>query len=592
MNGHVATIKNNNEFDSAYAKSTLGGYILGGRINVPESIGVEWRKLKNKCSCDDAPLVQSLVFSDSEWTPDKAKAWLGDNNIKYRDFKPICNMHVEATESFIRPPFLSGQLDDFIKGNIDAPPEWIQILPRVNYTHPERGEVVITNQVLLMMKSNFEKLNGDYIVIDYEHSGIRAIIAVGAGWITQLEIREGDSGLWAKVLWTPNAAQRIIDKEYRYGSPVFGIEKDEDGIVTDAILHSHAITNVPVIKGMDPLFNSMIYFNGETKMAKECVTIENSKFCKVDNKYINGDNLASLLNEQIDSKVNDNTTRGDVVEDVAGAGGISSGTLNQILAGSINCPPLNRLEGFARELGISVDRLRRAAERDGCEYDTETENKKSIANTKSEDDMIEELRTLYGLQCDASDKEILQCANKDRGIAEQMKDLKKEREQLLNSHKTILATLGVEDEGGQQNSDDAITKTLATNFVNKIEFEKLNAEFAGYKKGVEAEKRDRLINSAMEAGKILPAQKEWATKLGETDIESLEQYINTAKPAIPVNQRIVNGVAKTDAAGLGNNQEKLNKLAQEYAEQNKCDYKQALRYVCSQNKELTHGILD
>ena len=37
-----------------------------------------------------------------------------------------------------------------------------------------------------------------------------------------------------------------------------------------------------------------------------------------------------------------------------------------ILSGTIDCPPRSRLEGFAELLGVSVNRLIRAAEDDGC----------------------------------------------------------------------------------------------------------------------------------------------------------------------------------------------------------------------------------
>ena len=48
-------------------------------------------------------------------------------------------------------------------------------------------------------------------------------------------------------------------------------------------------------------------------------------------------------------------------------------TVNQILNGSINCPPMNRLEGFARTLNVSVDTLTDAASADGCNYEPDDE---------------------------------------------------------------------------------------------------------------------------------------------------------------------------------------------------------------------------
>lgn len=65
-------------------------------------------------------------------------------------------------------------------------------------------------------------------------------------------------------------------------------------------------------------------------------------------------------------KVSANVTNAEL----ARAAGISESTVQQITGGSIICPPINRLEGMARALGVSTSTLTRAANRDGCEYDT------------------------------------------------------------------------------------------------------------------------------------------------------------------------------------------------------------------------------
>ena len=77
-----------------------------------------------------------------------------------------------------------------------------------------------------------------------------------------------------------------------------------------------------------------------------------------------GDSLAARLNELIGDD-----DRTGTIDRMASAAGIDSSTVNQILNGSINCPPMNRLEGFARTLSVSVDNLIEAAGRDGCNYE-------------------------------------------------------------------------------------------------------------------------------------------------------------------------------------------------------------------------------
>ena len=86
-----------------------------------------------------------------------------------------------------------------------------------------------------------------------------------------------------------------------------------------------------------------------------------------------GDELARVLNDAIDEQVDDETTRADVVERMASAAGIEASTVNEILSGSINCPPFERLEAFADVLDVDIDDLTSAGEDDGCTYTTDDE---------------------------------------------------------------------------------------------------------------------------------------------------------------------------------------------------------------------------
>lgn len=81
-----------------------------------------------------------------------------------------------------------------------------------------------------------------------------------------------------------------------------------------------------------------------------------------------GTQLASTMNTDIDSMVTESTGRGEILSRVASAGGISVSTLNQILNATIECPPIERLQGFAEVLPGSTSKYQSAAERDGCEY--------------------------------------------------------------------------------------------------------------------------------------------------------------------------------------------------------------------------------
>jgi phage I-like protein len=97
------------------------------------------------------------------------------------------------------------------------------------------------------------------LVIDYEHQTLAGGEAPAAGWIKELT-NKGEGGLWAKVEWTDRAADYIKKKEYRYLSPVIGLD---GGKVT--ALYSAGLTNTPAIDGMTPVANK-IDFGEDTTM--------------------------------------------------------------------------------------------------------------------------------------------------------------------------------------------------------------------------------------------------------------------------------------------------------------------------------------
>lgn len=78
-----------------------------------------------------------------------------------------------------------------------------------------------------------------------------------------------------------------------------------------------------------------------------------------------GQALAARLERAISAQDGD---RDAVLSAMGTAAGIAPATVSQILRADIDCPPLARLRGFARALGVPVGELVAAAERDGCQY--------------------------------------------------------------------------------------------------------------------------------------------------------------------------------------------------------------------------------
>lgn len=92
--------------------------------------------------------------------------------------------------------------------------------------------------------------------VDYEHAMLGFLMVdpaqsgKAAGWFTP-ELRNGE--LWAtNVTWTPQGAQKLQDREFRYISPAF--QRDADGRITELV--NVALTNLPSTKNLDPLMAS------------------------------------------------------------------------------------------------------------------------------------------------------------------------------------------------------------------------------------------------------------------------------------------------------------------------------------------------
>lgn len=128
--------------------------------------------------------------------------------------------------------------------------DWIQLFP-IGLIKPmdSRKPWTIESKAHAaeIVTASLARLGGREMPIDYDHqTDFAAIKGVGgtapaAGWIKQLEAR--DDGIWARVEWTPAAAQRMADREYRYISPTFF----EDAKRRVALIARAALTNNPAL---------------------------------------------------------------------------------------------------------------------------------------------------------------------------------------------------------------------------------------------------------------------------------------------------------------------------------------------------------
>ncbi len=82
-----------------------------------------------------------------------------------------------------------------------------------------------------------------------------------------------------------------------------------------------------------------------------------------------GPELSGLMMRAIEGMVDEETTRADVISKIAEASGIEEGTVNAIVSGEIDCPPIDRIRGIAQALDLQMDTVAEAAVADGCEFE-------------------------------------------------------------------------------------------------------------------------------------------------------------------------------------------------------------------------------
>jgi len=123
-------------------------------------------------------------------------------------------------------------------------PEWVELIPPgPNVVGRDGRQWLFDEQAGMLVQSSFTSRSID-LPIDWEHAtqhrATKGEDAPAAGWIKQLEIRDG--ALWGFVDWTPRASAQVINREYRFLSPVFDFDPDTTRI---ARLVSAGLTNKP-----------------------------------------------------------------------------------------------------------------------------------------------------------------------------------------------------------------------------------------------------------------------------------------------------------------------------------------------------------
>lgn len=128
----------------------------------------------------------------------------------------------------------------------------VQLFRVGTFTHADYGTFDITASELKKMAENFKSnVRGIDLAIDYKHDSED----IAAGWIKDLFLSQDETELWATVDWTPNGKKVLSEKEFRYLSPEFTYDyQDNESLKTfGPTLLGAGLTNRPTIKQMEPV---------------------------------------------------------------------------------------------------------------------------------------------------------------------------------------------------------------------------------------------------------------------------------------------------------------------------------------------------
>lgn len=121
------------------------------------------------------------------------------------------------------------------------PPDWVQLVPAGKNIKARDGRKFSNAKPEDVVKA-FEGSSLD-LPIDFNHSSESRDErpAPAAGWIVELEIREGE--IWGRVEWTRLGIEALRNKEYKYISPAF--YQSKTGLVLELV--SAGLTNRPAL---------------------------------------------------------------------------------------------------------------------------------------------------------------------------------------------------------------------------------------------------------------------------------------------------------------------------------------------------------
>lgn len=395
---------------------------------------------------------------------------------------------------------INGNLLIYVCATGGQAPEWIQILPLGKVALRDSREPFEVSQADLATIIAKFKADGLDVVIDYEHQSLSGDKAVAAGWIKELQAR--DDGLYGRVEWTKTARQHIEAHEYRYYSPVLKMAPKTRH--PEELLHA-ALTNTPAMTKLAPLLAAK-FDGGESQImvlaaADPADPAQAGRAKKYGIGVKDGGNVTkpgqweSVPDEEFADPVNYRYPMPDHARCMA--------------AWDYWNKPKNQEQYSPEERGRITARIKSRAKAVGMQ----------IA-AKGEIDMpiTAKLKEGLALKAEATDEEVLAAMEA--------------KFKTIGSYQEVCKALELPETATPGEINGAI---LALQSSHKGLAE-LHTEVTALRQELDERKAGELVDSAMQAGKVTPAQRDWAMSYAQRDPKGFVTYVSKALKVVPVGE--------------------------------------------------------
>ncbi|MDI6855075.1 MAG: phage protease [Deltaproteobacteria bacterium] len=376
-------------------------------------------------------------------------------------------------------------------------PEWIKLLPLGEVALGDgREPFCVDREALDAMTRHFEARGLD-LVIDYEHQTLSGGKAPAAGWIRELAARE--DGLWARVEWTETARRHLMDREYRYFSPVLRLEEKTRRPM--ALLHA-ALTNTPAINGLEPLVGKgsgqWPVASGQAKSSGQWPVVSGQGKSSGQWSVARGQGKDSgqwpVVSGQGKSSGQWSVASDQAKDRGQGEGGKDSSRRSAVSSQQTD----GKLEGPQEGLRILLRSTARVKEEENLE------------------ELLERMKNALGLQAEAGEAEVLALAAAKLEAAPDFGE--------------VAGLLDLPRDAGPARIRGAIL-ALKNSQEQLVKLQEECAALAA--EAADRQARDA-VESGMKAGKIQPCQQESALRYARADLEGFKTFVEKSLPVVPM----------------------------------------------------------